>query len=306
MKLGLIGLGKMGAAIAERALKAGHELVAYDRNADAVAVVQKLGAQTVNSAQEVAQHARIVWLMVPAGEIVDAVLNDLKPSLQEGDIVIDGGNSHFPDSVRRAQELAQQKINFLDCGTSGGLLGREIGFCLMVGGDKVAYEKVTPILKSVAAPNGYEHVGPAGAGHYVKMAHNGIEYALLQAYAEGFHLLKNGEYKNLDMEQIAGLWRNGAVIRSWLLDLAHNVFKKDQELKNISGEIAESGTGRWTVDEAHKQKIPVDLIERALAIRAESRKMGGSYATKVVALLRNQFGGHSVNSAHPEPVEGKE
>lgn len=294
MKIGLIGLGRMGQSIAHRLLQAGHEVVAFDLDEVARSAVQKMGAVVAADTADVATQARIIWLMVPAGKVVDAVLQQLESNLQEGDIIIDGGNSKFSDSMLRGTRLSEQGVFFLDCGTSGGLKGREIGFSLMVGGDKQAFEKAKPIFESVATADGFGYMGRSGAGHYVKMIHNGIEYALLQAYAEGFHLLKAGEFSDLDLEEVSRVWMHGSVIRSWILDLAHEILQKDQELKNVSGEVAHTGMGAWTVDEAHKQKIPVKLIEDALIVREQSQQTGGNYATKIVAMLRNKFGGHAV------------
>jgi 6-phosphogluconate dehydrogenase len=293
MKVGVIGLGRMGSAIVYRLSKAGHTVVGFNHSPQALELARAMGAQTVSSLQELARKVRIFWLMVPAGDPVDEVIKQLLPHLQKGDILVDGGNSHFSDSQRRYKMLKAQEICFLDCGTSGGLHGKEIGFSLMIGGDKEIFTAIEPLFKAIAAPHGYGYVGPSGAGHYVKMVHNGIEYALLQAYAEGFHVLKDGAYPDLNLEQIANIWNHGSIIRSWILHLAHEIFEVDQELAHISGKIAESGTGKWTVDEAHKQNIPVRLIEDALTIRAQSRETGGNYATKIVALLRNKFGGHS-------------
>lgn len=296
MKIGIIGLGRMGDAIAQRVLQAGHEVVGYDPNAQAREHTRSLGAQVVETAQEIAQKSSIIWLMVPAGKIVDDVIAQLMPALASDAIIIDGGNSKFTDSIRRADELQKRGIAFLDCGTSGGVHGREQGFSLMVGGDVQAYTRVLPLLKAIAAPHALGLVGPSGAGHYVKMVHNGIEYALLEAYAEGFELIKQGSFKDqdLDLYKITGIWNHGSVIRSWLLELSHDIFAKDQKFENISGEIAESGTGSWTVQEAQEHKIPVPCIEKSLDVRSWSRKTGGNYATKIVALLRNAFGGHAV------------
>ena len=267
MKLGVIGLGRMGSAIVHRVIQGGHEVVGYDPNSGAVAAAEKMGAVGASTIEQVAQQARIVWIMVPAGDPVDSVINELQKYMHAGDIIIDGGNSKFTDSIRRAEELKKLGILFLDCGTSGGLRGQEIGFSLMVGGDRNAYEKITPLFQAISAPNGFGYMGPSGTGHYVKMVHNGIEYALLQAYAEGFHLLKDGYFKDLDLANIASVWQNGSVIRSWILELAHEVFMHDQDLKDISGEVAESGMGRWTIQEAHNHKIPTPLIEDAIEIQ---------------------------------------
>lgn len=294
MKLGLVGLGKMGFAIAERVLDAGHEVVGFDLDEILIKELEKAGGQPVQSLAKLAQETRIIWLMVPAG-IVDRVLKDLIPHLKAGDIVIDGGNSKFSDSVERARMLQLQNIYFLDCGTSGGVQGRAIGFCLMVGGDKDAYIKIHPLLEAIAAPDGVGYMGSSGTGHYVKMVHNGIEYALMQAYAQGLHLIKDGTFKaeSLDLEEITRVWNNGSIIRSWILELLHDIVAQHDNLQHISGEVEETGMGQWTLQEAAKNNVPVDLIQQAVEIRAWSRKTGGNYATKLVALLRHAFGGHS-------------
>lgn len=295
MTIGLVGLGKMGSAIAHRLIKSGFHVVGFDYDAAACEAARAMGVEITDQIITIPHHARVIWLMVPAGKPVDDVLQLLMPACQRDDIIIDGGNSHFTDTLRRALQLHEHHITLLDCGTSGGIHGKEHGFSLMVGGDKNAFEKVEPILQALAAPNGYALVGPSGAGHYVKMVHNGIEYALMQAYGEGFQLIKEGSFArdNLDLATITRVWNHGAVIRSWLCELSHDIFKHDQELKHVGGQIEESGTGKWTVQEARKQKVPVTLIEDALKIRAQSRTTGGNYATKVVALLRNAFGGHT-------------
>ena len=294
MKVGLIGLGRMGNAVAFRLLQAGHEVIGFDLDKSAQDNARSMGVQIVTELKKITDGVDAIWLMVPAGEIVDVTITQLKPYLEPGLIIIDGGNSNFKDSIRRAEDLQKSSIHYLDVGTSGGLLGRDIGFSLMIGGDEQAFKKMEPLFKALAAKDGYAYFGPSGAGHYVKMVHNGIEYALLQAYAEGFDLLKNGRYKDLDMQKVAQVWSNGSVIRSWIVDLAHNVFKEDQDFKTISGKIGGGSTGRWTVQEAHEQNIPVMLIEDSLKIRDWSQKTDGNYATKLVALLRNQFGGHPV------------
>ncbi len=291
MIIGMVGLGRMGHALVLRLTQAGYDVLGYD---PAPVTIEEDGFRRVSSLLEIADKAHIIWLMVPAGSIVDETIAQLSPSLQPGDSIIDGGNSYFKDSIRRHNLLAQQGINFFDCGTSGGPVGVETGFSLMIGGDVEPFRRIEEIFAAIAAPNGYGYVGPSGAGHYVKMVHNGIEYALLESYAEGFHVLKDGHYKNLDLAQISDIWNHGAVIRSWILELAYEIFIQDQDLTSISGFVAESGTGRWTAEEAHRHNIPVPLIEDALKIRAESRKTGGNYATKVVALLRNKFGEHPV------------
>lgn len=292
MKIGIIGLGRMGNSIAFRAIEGGHEVVGYDNYVEARKKAEEIGVTVVDSIAAIAEDVRIFWLMVPVNSVED-VIRDLRPHIKAGDIIVDGGNSKYTDSIRRAHALAEEHIFFLDCGTSGGVQGRGEGFCLMVGGDNAIYTKIHSLLTAVAASGGVAHVGPSGAGHYAKMVHNGIEYALLQAYAEGFHLLKNGGF-TLDLEEISRLWNNGSVIRSWILELIHDIFRRDQELRNVSGEIAESGMGRWAVEEAAKDDIPARVIEEALLVRAWSRETGGNYATKLVALLRHEFGGHPV------------
>ena len=294
MKLGIIGLGRMGAAIAYRAQKAGHCVLGYDPNVAIQKELQESGIQIYQSPEAMAVDADVIWLMVPAGKIVDETLKQVIHAAKKDAIIIDGGNSHFSDSVRRAKELALKGLHFLDCGTSGGIHGQMHGFCLMIGGDFKIYEKLIPLLQAIACKDGYAHVGPSGAGHYVKMIHNGIEYGMLQAYAEGFHLLREGDYADLDLQQISKLWQHGAVIRSFLLELAVDVFKEDQNFASIDGKIQEGGTGAWTVESAHKNNIPVPVIETSLKVRAESRTNGGNFATKLIQMLRNAFGGHAV------------
>ena len=294
MKLAVIGLGRMGAAIAHRALNAGYCVLGYDPNSKTQEEMQKLGIQIHESVDALAKETDVIWLMVPAGKIVDQTLEHIIHAAKPGTIIIDGGNSNFTDSVRRAKELALKGFHFLDCGTSGGIHGQIHGFCLMVGGDFASYQKIEPLLKIIACKDGSAHVGPSGAGHYVKMIHNGIEYGMLQAYAEGFHLLREGDYKDLDLEQIAQLWQHGAIIRSFLLELAVDVFKEDQNLASVDGKIQEGGTGAWTVENAKKNNIPVPVIEVSLQVRAESRKTGGNFASKLIQMLRNAFGGHAV------------
>ena len=296
MNIGIVGLGRMGEAIANRCIEAGHEVWGYDKDADMCKAAQEIGVNVVDNIIDLAKEVRVVWLMVPAGDPVDAVIKELHLQLKAGDIVIDGGNSNYTDSMRRAKELAVHEIIFLDCGTSGGIHGRANGFCLMVGGDKNAYTKVRPLFVAIATEGGVAHVGPSGTGHYVKMIHNGIEYGLLHAYAEGFHLLREGSFKDtiLDLEEISRIWNVSSVIRSFILELAHDIFREHTTLKNISGEIAETGMGKWTVEEAQKNNIPAHVIEQSLQARAWSRETGGNYATKIVAMLRNKFGGHPV------------
>lgn len=300
MKIGLVGLGKMGQAITHRLVQAGHNVAGFDMGQQARQQARESGVEIVTTLEELATKARIIWIMVPQGEPVDQVIEQLLPNLRSEDILIDGGNSLYKDTIRRHQALQEKKIHFLDCGTSGGVHGRDIGFSLMVGGDQQVFEKIIPLFAAVAAPDGFGYMGPAGAGHYVKMVHNGIEYALLQAYGEGLDLLKNGHYPNLDLEKVTKVWANGSIIRSWIVELAHEVFEQDQTLEHISGYIAENKTGQWTSQAAHEKNVPVKLIDEALAIRAWSRSTGGNFGTKVVAMLRNKFGGHTVKKNEEE------
>jgi 6-phosphogluconate dehydrogenase len=300
MKIGIIGLGKMGNAVAFRFIKAGYRVVGFDTNQQARQQFLALGGELVDRVDGIVQQTTVIWLMLPAGTIIDSVLEQLRPSFKPGVIFVDGGNSHFSDSVRRAKELACINCVLLDCGTSGGIQGRDAGFSMMIGGDRESFLNIEALFKVLAVPQGYAYVGPSGAGHYVKMVHNGIEYALLESYAEGFSLLKNGSYPHLDLEMITSVWNHGAVIRSWILELANALFKHDQEFKNISGEIGANGTGLWTVQEAHEKNIPVPLIEDSVKIREWSTRTGGNYTTKIIALLRNQFGGHAVKNSVKE------
>jgi 6-phosphogluconate dehydrogenase len=303
MVVGLIGLGRMGQAIAARLVHAGISVVAYDKYAPEKVDLTlhsdhsaHMGQFTVvKTAVEVAQHARIVWLMIPQGAPLDEVVAELKPQLRKGDIIIDGGNSFYKDTVRRYDLLKNDGIHYLDCGTSGGLDGRTIGFCLMIGGDAEPVRACHTLFETVAAPKGFKHCGPSGAGHYVKMVHNGIEYGLLEAYAEGFQVLKeNPHYPDLDLAVISDLWNHGSIIRSWILELAHRVYAHHNNFDAIGGEIGENLTGLWTYEEAQRHSIPVPVLKASLDVRAESRKTGGNYATKVVSLLRHEFGGHPI------------
>jgi len=294
MTVGVIGLGRMGEAVAYRLAQAGFSVMGSDPNSELKEQIEKEGIQFV-SLIELAKNADVIWLMVPAGAVVDQVIAAITPHAKKGAIIVDGGNSNFNDSQRRYKELVAQEISFVDCGTSGGVHGRELGFSLMIGGDKKVYDTIEPLFKILAAPGGYAYMGRSGAGHYVKMVHNGVEYALMQAYAEGFQLLKEGAFKDQDIDLVAvtKVWTNGSIIRSWLVELSHQIFFEDQKLDTISGRVQESGTGAWTVEEAHREHIPVPLIEKALLLRKESRDTGGNYASKVVALMRNKFGGHA-------------
>jgi len=286
MKIGLVGLGRMGAGMAERLRQKGHEVVGYDRSPD---------LSEVRSLEELVGALplpHVVWVMVPAGDPTESTLKQLVDLASPGDILIDGGNSYYKDSVRRAKEFDARGIRFLDIGTSGGIWGLEVGFCLMVGGPRDAFEAVEPILRALAPENGYAHVGPSGVGHFTKMVHNGIEYGMLQAYAEGFALLHASEF-DLDLRQIAALWNQGSVVRSWLLELAERAFAKSPKLDDLRAYVDDSGEGRWTVLEAVERGVPAGVIAQSLFSRFASRDEN-SFAMRVIAALRNEFGGHPV------------
>lgn len=292
MNIGVIGLGRMGGPIAKKLNYPECNLIVYDIDPSVRQEFKNLGIKVAQSISELSAKSQVIWVMVSANA-VDTILDELCNCTGHGTIIVDGGNSHYIDTIRRAKELEAKGLILIDCGTSGGLWGAERGFSLTVGGDYEAYKKIEENLKYLAASSSsYVYVGPSGSGHYVKMVHNGIEYALLQAYAEGFHLLHNGYYKDLDLAAISATWLDGAVIRSWILNLAHNVLTKDQEFEHIKGTIGENGTGRWCVEEAHARHVPVKLIEDALEIRRVSRVTGGNYATKLIALVRHEMGGH--------------
>jgi len=299
MQLAMIGLGRMGGNMTERLLRAGHSVIAYDRSPDAIAVAAKSGATAAHSLDEVVAALatpRVVWIMVPAGQPVDDTIAALSKGMTRGDVIIDGGNSNFHDSMRRGAELAQRGLSFIDAGTSGGVWGLENGYCLMVGGDKDAVSLCAPIFTSLAPPNGFAHVGPVGAGHYVKMVHNGVEYGMLQAYAEGYEILHASSEFSLDLHQIAAVWNQGSVVRSWLNELAEQAFARDGNLDALKGYVDDSGEGRWTVQEAIDLNVPAPVITLSLLMRLRSRQPD-SFGAKVIAALRNEFGGHAVKNA---------
>jgi 6-phosphogluconate dehydrogenase len=293
----MIGLGRMGGNMTERLMRHGHQLVVYDRSAEAVAKYSGLGASAAaDLAAVVAQleKPRIIWIMVPAGKPVDDTIDTLRPLLAAGDIIIDGGNSNFHDTIQRAERLRTDSLELIDAGTSGGIWGLENGYCLMVGGTDAAVKVCEPIFTALAPEAGFAHVGPAGAGHYVKMVHNGIEYGLLQAYGEGYEILHASKvFPKLDLERIAKLWQNGSVVRSWLNELAAAAFARDASLEQIKGWVADSGEGRWTVQEAIDLDVPAPVITLSLLMRFASRQ-DDSYSAKVISALRNQFGGHKI------------
>jgi len=298
MRVAMIGLGKMGGNMTARLLERRHEVVAYDRTPDAVSRATALGARgATDLASVVAQldAPRVIWIMVPAGAPVDETIDALVPRLSKGDVIIDGGNSRFHDTLRRARALTERGIEFVDAGTSGGIWGKDNGYCLMVGGSERAVKICEPLFTALAQEGGYAHVGPSGAGHYVKMVHNGIEYALLQGYAEGFEILHASKDFKLDLHQIAAVWNHGSVVRSWLNELAERAFARDASLSALRGYVEDSGEGRWTVQEATDLNVPAPVIALSLIMRLRSRQED-SFGAKVIAALRNEFGGHAVKS----------
>ena len=295
MELGMIGLGRMGANMTERLVLGGHRVISYDRSPEAVQRVVDKGAVGVNSLGDFVKQLsqpRAIWLMVPSGDPVDQTIDQLLPTLAKGDILIDGGNSNYKHSIRRADKLKSQGVHFVDAGTSGGVWGLQNGYCMMIGGEKEIVDRLAPIFTTLAPPDGYLHVGPNGAGHFVKMIHNGIEYGMLQAYGEGFELLKASQYE-LDLGKISHLWNQGSVVRSWLLELAEDAFEKDPKLASIRGYVDDSGEGRWTVEEAIEKSVPAPVLMLSLFARFASRQED-SFSAKVIAALRNEFGGHAV------------
>jgi 6-phosphogluconate dehydrogenase len=311
MQLGLIGLGRMGANMARRLRSGGHDIVAWDRNAAAVDGVRDSGARGASSIDDLVKTLappRAVWIMVPAGAATEETVTGLAQRLQRDDVIIDGGNSHFKDDVRRAKEVEARGIHYLDVGTSGGVWGADRGYCLMIGGAPEIARRLTPIFRTLApgqgsivptealdlsktsAHEGFVHCGPAGAGHFVKMIHNGIEYGLMQSYAEGFDLLRNGPY-DIKVDEVAELWRRGSVVSSWLLDLAGRALAADPQLKEFVGNVADSGEGRWTVETALEHAVPADVLTAALYVRFRSRQ-DHTFAEKLLSALRSQFGGH--------------
>jgi 6-phosphogluconate dehydrogenase len=297
MRLAMIGLGKMGSNMTLRLVEGGHEVVAIDRD---IGVARDLGTRGAIFAESVAdgiaklKAPRIAWVMVPE-KVTDSVIDDVASHLSKGDVLIDGGNSNWKDSRVRAERLGQKAVLFCDAGTSGGVWGLKNGYCLMVGGAPEAVRLCEPIFKTLAPVGGYAHMGPAGAGHYVKMVHNGIEYGLMQAYAEGFEIMKTSPF-GLDLHKIASIWGRGSVVRSWLLELLERALEDDTDLKSIRGWVADSGEGRWTVQASIDQDVPAPIITLSLQARFRSRQEE-SFGAKILAALRNQFGGHAVKKA---------
>ena len=296
MRLAMIGLGRMGGNMSERLMRGGHEVVVFDRSAEAIQKYAALGANGATSLPDVTaklKAPRIVWIMVPAGKPVDDTIAALLPGMSKGDVIIDGGNSNYHESMRRAGELLAKGIHFVDSGTSGGIWGLANGYCLMIGASPEAFALCEPIFKTLAPENGYAHMGPPGSGHYVKMIHNGIEYGMLQAYAEGYEILHASKTFKLDLHRIASVWNRGSVVRSWLNELAEDAFSKDGDLKDLRGYVEDSGEGRWTVQEAIDLDVPAPVITLSLLTRLRSRQ-ADSFSAKVIAALRNEFGGHAV------------
>lgn len=296
MEIGFIGLGKMGGNMVERLTRHGeHRVVVYDRDPS---VAQRFAGPNVRASGspsgivDMLQPVRAVWIMVPAGDPVDQTIAQLAPTMQPGDIIIDGGNSYFKDSQRRARDLAGRGIRYLDVGTSGGIWGLSVGYCMMIGGERAAYDALRPVLTTLAPDGGEAYMGASGAGHFVKMVHNGIEYGMMEAYAEGFAILKKSEFK-LDLPAIGDVWQHGSVVRSWLLELASDALKKEPDLASIKPYVVDSGEGRWTVQAAIDEDVAAPVITEALFARFQSRDPE-SFADKLLAALRNEFGGHAV------------
>jgi 6-phosphogluconate dehydrogenase len=297
MRIGFIGLGRMGANMVRRLLRDGHQVVAYNRTAEKTREIAGEGAEAAFSIEELVEKLekpRAVWIMVPAGDATEAQISELLEHLEAGDTIVDGGNTNFHDDVRRHPELAAKGVQYIDAGVSGGIWGLANGFCLMVGGDREAVAPLEPVFRSLAPEDGYLHVGGPGSGHYVKMVHNGIEYGLMQAYAEGFEIMHASDYR-LDLAGISKLWNHGSVVRSWLLELMERALAEDQDLTHLKGWVADSGEGRWTVQEAIDKDVPAPVITLSLLARFRSRQ-DDSYGAKVLAALRNEFGGHAVKT----------
>lgn len=298
MQIALIGLGKMGYNLGLNMHDHNHEVVAYDLDQKTLEAMKSKGVATVDAIDKLVRRLsgkKVIWLMIPAGQAVDLTLQELTPHLGAGDIVIDGGNSNYKDSMRRAETLAAHGIHFLDCGTSGGMDGARNGVCAMIGGKKEAFDFCEPLFKDIAVPNGYLYCGPPGAGHFVKMIHNGIEYGMMQSIAEGFEILHKSEF-SLDLNAVARVWNHGSVVRSWLMELTENALSKDAHLDKIRGVMHSSGEGKWTLETALEKQIATPVIALALLMRYRSQE-DDTFAGKIVAALRNEFGGHAVEAA---------
>ena len=301
MELGMVGLGRMGGNMAQRLLRAGHRVVGFDPKAEARAALERQGggsAASLAALVDALPAPRVLWLMVPAGQVTDDSLAALAPSLAPGDVLVDGGNSNYKDTLRRAAGLSARGIGYVDCGTSGGVWGLAEGYSLMVGGDKAVVDRLRPVFEALApAPDaGWGHVGPVGAGHFTKMVHNGIEYGLMQAYAEGFSILRHKQEFALDLHQVADIWRTGSVVRSWLLDLTADALGRNPSMEGVAPWVADSGEGRWTLQEAIDLDVPAPVIALSLIARLRSRD-NESYADRLLAAMRNEFGGHAIRKA---------
>lgn len=296
MQVGIIGLGRMGMNMALRLIRGRHRIVAYNRSPEKVRQIVRKGARGTYSLESFVSRLntpRVIWIMLPAGKPVDDTINTLKGFLDRGDIIIDGGNSFYKDDIRRAAELRKTGLHYLDVGVSGGVWGLELGYCLMIGGEKKIYKKLLPVLKTLAPKDGYLHCGASGAGHFVKMVHNGIEYGMMSAYGEGFEILKSSPYgAAADFAKVAHLWNQGSVIRSWLLELAESAFRKDRGLSSIEAYVEDSGEGRWTVQQAVDTAVPAPVITSSVFQRFRSRSEN-SFSDRLLAALRNEFGGHA-------------
>ncbi len=295
MQIGLIGLGKMGFNLARNFNKHGHEVIAFDINKTAINSIQTHGIKTTDSMEALLgsmKTPRVVWLMIPAGDLVDRTINIVKPKLSAGDILIDGGNSNYKDSIRRARDLEKVQIGFLDCGTSGGVEGALNGICAMIGGKKEDFLHCEKLFQDISVNEGFLYCGASGSGHFVKMIHNGVEYGMMQAIAEGFEILNKSDF-NLNLEQVAKVWNHGSVVRSWLMELTQNALSKDPKLESIKGIMNSSGEGKWTLETAMEKQISTPVIALSLLMRYRSLE-DDSFAGKVVAALRNEFGGHAV------------
>ena len=301
MEIGIVGLGRMGGNMARRLLRAGHRVVAYDMSAEAVSDMESEGAAGASSLEDLVgklAQPRAVWVMVPAGEITENTVQTLAKLLSDGDTVIDGGNNYYKESIRHAEDLGRHGIRFLDSGTSGGIWGLKEGYSLMVGGDEDSFRRLEPIFQALAPgpDRGYGHVGPAGAGHFVKMVHNGIEYGLMQAYAEGFELMAAKKEFGLDLHQVATIWQNGSVVRSWLLDLTASALEQDPNLEQVEAYVEDTGEGRWTVLESVETAVPTPVITAALQARFRSRQEQ-PFGVRLLAMMRNLFGGHAIRKS---------
>ncbi len=295
MELGMIGLGRMGMNMVLRLLEGGHRVVVFNRTVSKEEMVINKGAVGSNSVKEFAgklSRPRIIWLMVPSGEPTDAMLNEVLEYVEKSDIVIDGGNSYYKDSIRRASLCTEKGVKFMDCGTSGGIWGLKNGYCSMIGGEDETFNHCEPVFKTLAPEEGYLHVGPHGSGHFVKMVHNAIEYGMMEAYAEGFEIMKASDF-DINLEKVSDLWNHASVVRSWLLELAHNALKEDPELNNLKPIVDDSGEGRWTLKEAIDKAVPAPVLADSVFMRFRSRQ-DNSFAARMLAALRHQFGGHPI------------